>query len=31
MIMFGVAMWYLGKKSEIRSAEQYKQQSAEHA
>jgi hypothetical protein len=27
MIVFGVAMWYFGKKSEIRSAAQYEQQS----
>jgi len=31
MIVFGMAMWYFGKKSEIRSAEQYEHKSAEHA
>jgi SSS family transporter len=29
MILFGVAMWYFGKKSEIRSAEQYAQRAGE--
>lgn len=29
MILFGVAMWYFGKKSEIRSAEQYAQRGSE--
>jgi SSS family solute:Na+ symporter len=31
MICFGFAMWYFGKKSEIRSAAQYEQKSIEHA
>lgn len=31
MIVFGFGMWYFGKKSEIRSAEQYEQKSLEHA
>jgi len=30
MIVFGVLMWYFGKKSEIRSAEQYSVKSEEH-
>jgi glucose uptake protein GlcU len=29
MILFGVGMWYFGKKSEIRSAEQYAQRTSE--
>jgi hypothetical protein len=31
MIVFGVGMWYFGKKAEIRSAEQYEQKSGAHA
>jgi uncharacterized protein YacL len=29
MILFGVLMWYFGKKSEIRSAEQYGEKNRE--
>jgi solute:Na+ symporter, SSS family len=30
MVVFGVLMWYFGKKSEIRSASQYEQTSSHH-